>query len=142
MLLRYEGNDVAHVSRRSDGERRDAAAIPYREQHPAVKKRNQIAVSFAEVNVLSAGVGKHGAEFGEGDAGAQRNYSAEHPHQEKQRRIRQRPGNIFGGKKNRRTDNAAHQQQYGIEQTQPPDETRLLVGFFGFGGRGGGGGGN
>src|SRR5437899_9249148 len=47
MLLRYEGNDVPHVSRGSDGERRDAAAIPYREQHPAVEKRDQIAVSFA-----------------------------------------------------------------------------------------------
>src|SRR6202795_5047825 len=138
MLLRYEGNDVAHVSRRSDGERRDAAAIPYREQHPAVKKRNQIAVSFAEVDVLSAGVGKHGAEFGEGDAGAQRNYSTEYPHQKKQSRVRQRPGNIFGGKKNGRTDDAAHQQEYGVKQTQPADETRLLTGCFSFGGQGSG----
>src|ERR1039458_5336728 len=61
---------------------------------------NQVAVSFAEVNVLSARVGKHGAEFGERDAGAQRNHAAEDPHQKKQRWIRQRPGNIFGGKKN------------------------------------------
>src|SRR5258708_35757483 len=108
MLLRYEGNDVPHVSRGSDGERRDAAASPYREQHPAVKKRNQVSVSFAEVNVLSAGVGKHGAELGESDTGAQRNHSTEHPYQEKQRRIRQRPGNIVCGKKDRGASSAAH----------------------------------
>src|SRR5208283_2757743 len=54
------------------------------------------------------------------------------PHQEKQLRIRQRPGNIFGGKKNRRADDAADQQQHGVEQTKAADETRFLRGGFGF----------
>ena len=140
MLLRHGRNDVPHVGCGRDGERGDGAAICDREQHPAVKKRNQVAISFAQVNVLSAGVGKHGAEFGEGDAGAQRNHSTEYPHQKKQRRIRQRPGNIFGGKKNRRADDAAHQQQHGVEQTKPTDETRFLTGCFGFGSQGSGSG--
>src|ERR1700674_5795011 len=138
MLLRYEGNDVPHVSRGSNRKCCEVPAIPYREKHPAVKKRDQVAVSFAKVNVLPAGVGKHGAEFGEGDTGAQRNHSTERPHQKKQRRVRQRPGNIFGGKKNGRANDATHQQQYGVEQTEPTDETRLLTGCFSFGGRGSG----
>src|SRR5208282_796847 len=87
-------------------------------------------------NVLSAGVGEHGAEFGEGDAGAQRNHSTEHPRQKKQGWIRQRPRNIFGGKKNGRADDAAHQQQYGVEQAEPTDETRFFTGRFGFGRQG------
>ena len=139
MLLRHPGNDVAHVSRRRDREGGDGAAIGDREQHPAVKKRNQVAVGFAQVDVLSAGVGKHGAEFGKGDASAQRNHSPKDPHQEKQLRVRQRPGNILGGKKNRGADDAAYQQQYGVEQTKPTDETRFLRGGFGFGGREAGG---
>src|SRR5208337_4782545 len=134
MLLRHPWNDVAHVGRGGDGEGGDGAAIGDCEQHPAVKKGDQVAVRFAQVNVLSAGVGKHRAEFGKGDAGAQRDHSTEDPHQKKQRRIRQRPGNILSGKKNRRADDAADQQQHGVEQTKPADETRFLRRGFGFGG--------
>ena len=132
MLFGNGRDDVSHVGGGCDGESGDGATIGDGEQHPAVKKRNQVAVSFAEVNVLSAGVGEHGAEFGEGDAGAQRNHSAEDPHQKKQRWIRQRPGNVFGGKKNRRADDAAHEKQYGVKQAKPTDETRLLAGCLGF----------
>ena len=140
MLLRYSRNDISHVGSGRDGQCRDGAAIRHCEQHPAIEKRDQVAISFTEVNVLSAGVGEHGAEFGEGDAGAQRNHSTEHPHQKKQSRIRQRPGNILGGEKNRRADDAAHQQQHRVEQAKPADETRLLLGCFGFGSEGSGSG--
>src|ERR1035438_3629371 len=53
MLLRNGRNDAAHVSCRRDGECGDSTPVCDREQHPAVQKRDQVAVSFAEVNVLS-----------------------------------------------------------------------------------------
>ena len=42
------------------------AAVGDAEQHPSVEKCGQIAISFAQINVLAAGVGKHRPEFGEG----------------------------------------------------------------------------
>ena len=101
----------AQICRRSHREGRDGAAIGHAEQHPAVEERGQIAVRFAQVDVLSAGVGKHRTQFGEGEAGAERDQRAQHPDQQKQHRLRQRPGNIFCGQKNRRADDAADQQQ-------------------------------
>ncbi len=80
VVLRNCGNDVAHVGGGGDGERGDGATVSDGEEHPSVKEGNQVAVGFTEVNVLSAGVGKHRAQFGEGNAGAERNQAAEDPH--------------------------------------------------------------
>ena len=43
----------------------------------------------------------------------------------KQHGLRQRPGDIFRGKKNRRADNPADQQQHRIEQAESPNERGL-----------------
>ena len=124
VLLRDDGEDLSRVGGRSHGERGDGAAVGDCEQHPAVEKGDQIAVSLAQINVLAAGVGKHRAEFGEGDAAEERNHAADHPHQQKQHGLRQRAGNVFGGEKNRRADDAADQQQHGIEQAESANESR------------------
>ena len=97
VILRDGRDDVAHVGGRGDGERRDGAAIGDAKEHPAVEEGDEVAVGFAQVNILAARVGKHGAEFGEGDAGAKRDRAAQDPDQKKQFRIGQRAGNIFRG---------------------------------------------
>ena len=62
------GNNSAQIRRRSHRERGDRAAISHAEQHPAIEKCGQVAIRFAQINVLAAGVGKHRAQFGKGDA--------------------------------------------------------------------------
>ena len=59
VLLRNHRNDLSHVSRGGDGQRGNRAAVGDAEQHPAIQKRRQIAVGLAQINILSAGVGKH-----------------------------------------------------------------------------------
>ncbi len=105
------GTICSRVCCRRDGERGDGAAVGDGEEHPAVEESDEVSVGFAQVNVLAAGVGKHRAEFGEREAGEQRNDAAKHPDQQEQHGMRQRAGDVFGGKENRRADDAADQQQ-------------------------------
>ncbi len=118
MVLRNERNDSAQIGRRRYREGGDGSAVRHAEEHPSVEKCGQIAIRFTQVNVLSAGVGKHRTQFGESNAGAQGNYTAQNPNQQEQQRMRQRSGNIFGRQENRRPDDAAGQQQHRIEKAR------------------------
>src|SRR5712691_10995572 len=80
MLLRNDREDLSGVCRGSDGERGDGAAVSDGKQHPSVEKGDEIPVGLAQVNVLAAGLGKHGSEFGERGATKKRNYAADDPH--------------------------------------------------------------
>src|SRR5712691_1236438 len=107
MLLRNDREDLAGICCRRDRERGDRAAVCHGEQHPSIEKSDEISVSLAQVNVLAAGLGKHGSKLSEGDTAEQRNYAADHPHQQEQHGLRQRSGNVFGGEEDRRADDAA-----------------------------------
>src|ERR1700722_774659 len=142
VLLRNHREHLPCISGRSHGERRNRAAVGYREQHPSIKKCDQIAIRFAKINILSPRLGEHGTKFGEGYASEQRDDAANHPHQQKQHGMRQRAGNVFSGKKNGRADDAADQQQNGIEQAESANQSRLGRSGLrregcGFGGSGG-----
>ncbi len=125
VILRDDGKDLSRICGGGDRKRCNSAAVGYGEQHPAVEKGHQVAVGFAQINVLSAGLGEHGTQLGEGGAAEQRNYAADHPHQQKQHGLRQRPGNVFGGEKNRGADDAADQEQHRIEQAESANQGRL-----------------
>ena len=112
------GNDSAQIRRRCHRKRGDGAAIGHAEQHPSIEKRGKVAVGFSQVNVLAAGVGEHRAQFGEGGASQQRNARAQNPDQQKQHGMRQGTSNVFCRQENRRANDAADQQQDGVEQAE------------------------
>ncbi len=88
VLLRNHGKNLPGVSRGGHGESGDRSAVGDREEHPSIKERDQIAVSFAEVNVLTAGFRKHRAEFGEGDAAKKRDDATKYPNSKKESGMR------------------------------------------------------
>src|ERR1700683_1258072 len=45
----------------------DRAAIAHAEHRPAIKKCRQVAVRFAHIHILAAGVGEHRAQLREGE---------------------------------------------------------------------------
>ena len=59
VFLRNAGNDLPHVGGRCNRQGCDRTSIGHGKQHPAVKEGYEIAVCFAQVNILSARVGKH-----------------------------------------------------------------------------------
>jgi hypothetical protein len=139
MLLRDDGEDLSGISRGGHGESGDGAAVGDRKQHPSIEEGDEVAVSFAKINVLAAGFGEHRSEFGEGDATEKRNHAADHPDEQEQHGLRQRAGDVFGGKKNGGADDAADQQQHGIEQAESANQRRPRLGSgFDVGRRGGG----
>src|SRR5712671_3258016 len=55
MLLRNDREDLSGVSRSRNRERGNGAAVGDREQHPSVKKGDEVSISLAQVNVLASG---------------------------------------------------------------------------------------
>ena len=132
MTLRHKREDLTHVCGRSYREGGDRAAIGHAEEHPSIEKGDQVTVGFAQVDVLAAGVGKHRTQFGEGEAGAERDQRSENPYQQEQRRLRQRSGDVLCGEKDRGSDDAADQKQHGIEQVESTKRVGLPSGAVAF----------
>src|SRR4029077_19702361 len=107
MVLRNNRKYLTRVRGGSDREGGDGAAVGDGEQHPSVKKGDEVAVSFAKINVLPARRGKQGPEFSEGGTAEQRTPPADHPHQQKEHGLWQRSSNVFRGEEDRRADDAA-----------------------------------
>src|SRR6202012_4080833 len=72
MRLRNRGDNSAQISGGTDGERGDRSSVAHAEEHPSVEKGNEIAVGFAQIDVLAAGVRKHRSQFGKGNAAKER----------------------------------------------------------------------
>ncbi len=113
---------LAQVGRESHAQRGYRPGGAYREIHPAIEEAGGVAIGFTHVYVLAAGVGKHAAQFGKGEAGQQRHAHAHHPHGKKKPRMTGIDGDILGGEKNARAYDPARQQQDGVRKRKSADE--------------------
>ena len=75
--------NFANIKRKARPQGCDGPANAYGKDHPAIEKGHKFAVGFAQVDVLSAGFGKHGAHLGKGKAGQHGNHSTDGPYREK-----------------------------------------------------------
>src|SRR5581483_3726537 len=64
-------------------------------------------------------------QFGECEASEQRHHSAENPYQQEPHGMGQGRGNVLGGEENGRTNDAADQQQNGVQQGKATNQRRL-----------------
>ena len=110
--------DRAQISSGRDRQCGNRSAVCHRKQHPAIQESDQVSEGFTQVDVLSARVWKHRAQFGECEGRAHRDQRAHYPHQHEQGWVRERARDIFCSQENRRSDNPARQQQHRIEQRE------------------------
>ena len=99
LMRRGKGKNRAEVFGEPDGERCDGAALADGEDHPAIEKCRELAIGLAQVDVLAAGFGIHRSHLGEGEAGEQRDHSADEPDAEKVQRLVDGGGDLSGGEK-------------------------------------------
>ena len=81
------------------------------------------AVGFADVDVLTAGLGQHGAEFGDAESAAKGEETADQPDEQAHARRAHVGGDGARRLEDAGTDHAAHDDGGGFEGTEPPNET-------------------
>ncbi len=106
-------------------QRRHRSRNAYGKDHPSIKEGGKLAVSLADVNILSAGLREHRAHLGEGKAGEHGDDHANRPDREEKKRRPRIQCNVFGGKEDAGADDPARQQQNGISQRESANELVL-----------------
>jgi hypothetical protein len=125
-MRRGKRNDHAEVVGESDGERGDGAALRDGEDHPAIEVSGELAIGFAQEDVLASGFREHGAHFGEGETGQQRDQPADEPYAKKEERPVNGGSDFARGKENPGTDDATHHQHHGVGERQTAEQGSLL----------------
>ena len=105
------GHDSAHILGKPSAQGRNGAAHAHGKNHPAVKKRNKIAVGLPNVDILPSGLGKHSSHFSESKSRKQSDCQADDPDSQKKPGESCARGDVFGGKKDAGADDPAGQQQ-------------------------------
>ena len=125
---RGEGKYRAEVFGESHGERGDGAALADGEDHPAIEKCRKLAVGFAQEYVLASSFGIHGRHLSKGEAGEQRDESADEPHAEKKQRLVDGRCDLSGGEEDAGADDASYHQHDGVHQREAAHESRSVGG--------------
>ncbi len=122
VIGRQCGHGLSQEKRDCDGHGCECCAVARREQHPAVQERGEASVRLAHEHVLTAGFGKHRAQFRAGEAGHERDAAGDHPKRQRNGGNRNCPHDIRGHDEDRRPDGARHHEHDRVEQSQPADQ--------------------
>ena len=80
-----ERGEDAQRAGQAAGDGGDGGGLGHREPGPHIEEGGGVAVDAAQVDVLAAGVGQHGAQFGVGHGAEEREQAADDPRQVDQR---------------------------------------------------------
>ena len=101
----------SYIGRKSCAQSGNGTGDADGKNHPAVKKRNKIAVGLPNVDILPSGLGKHSSHFSESKSRKQSDCQADDPDSQKKPGESCARGDVFGGKKDAGADDPAGQQQ-------------------------------
>ena len=104
------------------GDGSNGAGLDDNEYRPAIEITGEIAVAFVEINIQTAGLGKHARDFGNAQHSEQGHQAGNHPDQEQQQRRFELGGHQTGFLENPRADDRADGESHGGDQTDFPEQ--------------------
>ena len=113
-----EGRKELQRAGQADGDGGDGGGLGHGEPGPHVEEGGRVAVGAAQVDILAAGIGQHGAQLGIGHGAEKREQPAHDPGQVDQRGGADILHHLAGDKKDAAADDGAHHDGRGLAGAQ------------------------